>query len=172
MYCGVPRSVPTAVSVVCPVSVTLVSWSLGTVGCAVGGDAASSPAPREMRGSWARRARPKSSTLMRPSSRSITFSGLMSRWMRRAWCAAASAEATSTSQRSRWATSGSPSLAVATWARSGCPLTSSMAMNEISPTSPTSKIDTALGWSSAAAERASRRKRLARSIDSGSSSLA
>ena len=37
-------------------------------------------------------ASPKSATLTRPSSAMRTFSGLMSRWMMRAWCAADSAE--------------------------------------------------------------------------------
>ena len=163
MYCGVPSRVPTAVSVLCPVSVKVVSWwSLGMPLSVL-----SAGGVLEAR-SAARRARPKSSTLTRPSSRIITFSGLMSRWMIRFSCAAPSASAMSTSQRSRWATSGS---LAPTKSRSDCPLTSSMAMNEISPASPTSKMDTALGWSSAAAVRASRRKRLARSTDSGSSSL-
>ncbi|MFT3768655.1 MAG: hypothetical protein QM820_24680 [Minicystis sp.] len=91
MYCGVPSSVPTAVSVVCPSS-----------------DVVIAVCPVTSSGSLAaRRARPKSSTLGCPSSRIITFSGLMSRWMRRARCAAARALAISISQRSRWATSGS-----------------------------------------------------------------
>ncbi len=39
-------------------------------------------------------ARPKSATLIRPSSAIRTFSGLMSRWIRPAWCAADSADST------------------------------------------------------------------------------
>ncbi len=164
MYCGVPSRVPTAVRVVCPVSVRVMSWLTRGTPSISGGRSS-----RSGGGAAARRARPKSSTFTRPSSRIITFSGLTSRWMMRASCAAESAEAMSMSQRSRCATSGS---AAPTKSRSERPLTSSMAMKESSPASPTSKIDTALGWSSAAAVRASRRKRLTRSIDSASPSWA
>ena len=44
------------------------------------------------------RARPKSATLTRPSSAIRTFSGLTSRWIRPARCAAASAESTGSSR--------------------------------------------------------------------------
>ena len=47
-----------------------------------------------------RLAMPKSSTLTTPSSLTMTFSGLMSRWTSPRSCAAASARAVSMSQRS------------------------------------------------------------------------
>ncbi len=96
---------------------------------------------------------PKSSTLTSPSSRTITFSGLTSRWITPARWAAARAPPISTSQRARVAigTVGSPMKA-----RSEVPGTSSMTMNAVSPDRSASKTEVALGWRMAAAARASR----------------
>ncbi len=56
------------------------------------------------RGRTTGRAMPKSRTFTIPSLRTITFSGLMSRWTMPRWCAAASARATASSHVSRCGT--------------------------------------------------------------------
>jgi hypothetical protein len=69
-------------------------------------------------------ATPKSSTLTTPSGRTMTFSGLMSRWTIPAACAATSAPTTGTARSSA---SGTASAPRETRARSVSPSTHSIA---------------------------------------------
>ena len=105
--------------------------------------------------SWAARATPKSPTRTRPSLPMSTFSGLKSRWMMPAACAAASP---------RPACANTASTSRHAWVRviqlrKVPPSTRSMAKNRTSPTAPTSYTGTTLGWASWAIAWASRSSR-------------
>ena len=105
----------------------------------------------------AARAIPKSTTLTRPSGSSITFPGLMSRWIRpRVW-AAASARAMSTAT----ATASAGGIGPSRWSRSASvsPSTSSVTMKWVPSSDPLSNTATTFGWLNPAAARASRRNR-------------
>ena len=111
-------------------------------------------------------ASPKSATLIRPSSAISTFSGLTSRWIRPARCAAASAETTgSSSARARAGDSGAslPMVSRSVW-----PGISSIARNTVPSSLPWSKTATTLGCDSFAAARASPTNRAANSSSSPS----
>jgi hypothetical protein len=110
----------------------------------------------------ARRAIPKSRTFSTPSARIMMFSGLMSRCTKPRLCAKASVAAMSSSHPRRVAIATSSPITL----RSVRPSISSIARKVVSPTSPTSKIATTFGWSSAAAARASRISRTACPADS------
>ena len=98
-------------------------------------------------------ARPKSATLIRPSSAISTFSGLTSRWIRPARCAAASAETTGSSSASARAGESGASLPMVS--RRVWPGISSMARKTVPSSLPWSKTATTLGCESRAAARAS-----------------
>ena len=110
------------------------------------------------------RARPKSATLIRPSSAISTFSGFTSRWIIPAWCAAASAESTGSTSASALAGAIGDSLRMTS--RRVWPGMYSMARNRVPSSSPWSKTPTTCGWESLAAERASRTNRPAKSSSS------
>ena len=80
------------------------------------------------------RARPKSATLIRPSSAMSTFSGFTSRWISPLRCADASAE--STGSRIANAFSGDIGASLAMVSRSVWPGTSSMARKTVPLSSP------------------------------------
>jgi hypothetical protein len=104
-------------------------------------------------------ARPKSSTFTRPSSLSMTFAGLRSRWTTPRSCAAESAPATSaaiSSTRER----GRPPGSMATL--SGRPVTRSIAITRWPSISSMAWRVTMFGWLRAATARASRSKRARR----------
>ena len=118
-------------------------------------------------------ARPKSATLIRPpdgSSAIRTFSGLMSRWISPARCAAARAETTGSMQRQRLGR------------RHRCLVADDVAQRVArdqlhdqveraavdAGSSPWSKTLTTFGWESRAAARASRTNRSAKSPSSPS----
>jgi hypothetical protein len=75
-------------------------------------------------------ASPKSSTFTRPSRRTMTFSGLMSRWMMPAACAAASAETVWAAMSS---SAGGARPSRLTSSRSVLPSTHSMTMKCVAP---------------------------------------
>ena len=142
MYAGVPTTAPSRVrhiSAADPVSLTGMASSAGP---------GAAPCPA--------RASPKSRTRTRPSVPTITLSGLKSRWLMPARCAAARPRAAAVKissnsriARSRWRIHAPTVL----------PSTSSMAMNTSRPTVPTSNTDTTFGWATRASVRASRSSR-------------
>ena len=105
-------------------------------------------------------ASPKSNTLTRPSSVTMTLLGFKSRCTMPRSCAADNASASGT-PISKNCGSGRPpgTMRVSRlW-----PSTSSMAINRLPSASSTEKMVTMLGWFSEASERASRSKRARRS---------
>jgi hypothetical protein len=106
-------------------------------------------------------AKPKSSSLTKPSLETITFSGFMSRWTMPAPCAFASPSAICTATSRSLFVGSAPE---ASRSRRLVPSTNSIAMYEVPPAAPISWIVMMLGWLSADAARASASKRDRRSL--------
>src|SRR6267378_4463477 len=115
--------------------------------------------------SRAARAMPKSVSFATPFGSTMTFAGFTSQWMTPAACAASSAPATC--RMRRLTSCGGSGPRSATISRSVFPGTSSMTMNASAPSRPSSKTVTTLGWTTAAARRASSANR-ARNASSAS----
>jgi hypothetical protein len=105
-------------------------------------------------------ARPKSSTLSRPSRVSITFAGFRSRWTTPFSCAALSASESAMPSSTTRAIGIPPGTM---WRSRLWPSTSSMVRKRVPPTSSTEWRTTMFGWLSPATVRASRSKRASRS---------